>query len=99
LQRLNRLEQRRRSQRRAYFGPIQVPEGQYFCMGDNRWNSYDSRFWGPLPAYLVKGRASVIYWSLDSERDGQYIGMRPTGLVTGEFWKNTRWARSFQLVR
>ena len=48
---------------RDNFGPYTVPAGHYFCMGDNRDNSYDSRFWGPLPGHLVKGRALFIYWS------------------------------------
>ncbi len=53
--------------RRHTFGPVTVPEGHYFMMGDNRDNSQDSRFWGFLPASFVKGRAMVIYWSFGEE--------------------------------
>ncbi len=38
-------------------------------MGDNRLNSHDSRFWGPLPLTLVKGKAMILYWSWDAERN------------------------------
>src|SRR5688572_6305400 len=48
---------------RDWFGPVTVPERRYFFMGDNRDESLDSRFWGFLPAHLVKGRALFIYWS------------------------------------
>jgi signal peptidase I len=51
--------------RRDNFGPITVPPGELFMMGDNRDNSHDSRFWGPLPMDLVKGRAMFLYWSWD----------------------------------
>jgi signal peptidase I len=37
-------------------------------MGDNRDNSHDSRFWGPLDASLVKGKAMILYWSWNSEK-------------------------------
>jgi len=52
---------------RDNFGPITVPAGHIFMMGDNRDNSHDSRFWGPLPVNLVKGQAFIRYFSWDGE--------------------------------
>ncbi len=50
------------------YGPYVVPQGDYFMMGDNRDNSDDSRYWGPLDAHLIKGKALFIYWSWNKEK-------------------------------
>ncbi len=50
---------------RDNFGPVTVPEDAVFVLGDNRDNSYDSRFWGFVPTDTVKGKVVNIYWSWD----------------------------------
>jgi len=90
--------------RRDNFGPYVVPEGRYFCMGDNRDFSYDSRYWGSLPRELVKGRAFMIYWSYGGETpDGSWHGYSKK---LSHIWKTligfplkTRWGRTFQVIR
>jgi signal peptidase I len=54
---------------RDNYGPFTVPAGTFFMMGDNRDNSHDSRYWGPLDKDLIKGRAMFLYWSWDGERN------------------------------
>ena len=47
------------------FGPVQIPKGKLFVMGDNRYNSADSRYWGFVDEKSVMGKGQVIYWSHD----------------------------------
>ena len=54
--------------RRDNFGPVVVPKDSVFAMGDNRDQSYDSRFWGFVDLDKIKGKAIIIYWSWDSDR-------------------------------
>ena len=68
---------------RRHFGPLTIPDGQYFMMGDNRDNSEDSRYWGPLPRDYVKGKALFLYMSFG---DGE-------GSVA-----NVRWARILRQI-
>lgn len=53
---------------RDSFGPVVVPPNSYFAMGDNRDNSCDSRFWGPVPRENIKGKAWFVHWPLNRIR-------------------------------
>ncbi|HVN74922.1 MAG TPA: signal peptidase I [Thermoanaerobaculaceae bacterium] len=91
------------ARRRDQFGPFTVPPGSVFCMGDNRDNSYDSRFWGPVPRDYFKGRALFIYWSYEAEPNshewrGWNDRLRQLFSVGLHFFTRTRWNRSFSLV-
>ena len=46
------------------YGPVKVPKGMLFCLGDNRPNSRDSRFWGMVPVRAVIGRVFLKWWPL-----------------------------------
>ncbi len=87
---------------RDNFGPVTVPAASYFCMGDNRDLSYDSRFWGVVPEHYIKGRAFLIYWSFGGgTSDGTWRGagakLRELANTALGFLTKTRWTRSFHL--
>jgi len=86
------------------YGPVTVPSDQYFMMGDNRDNSADSRFWGFLRRDFVKGRALVIYWSYEAERDdyqdeGTGASLKRLASVFVHFFSRTRWDRMLHQIR
>ena len=67
---------------RVNYGPVTVPDGHYFMMGDNRDNSQDSRYWGFMPREYVKGKALFVYFSFGEAGSGL------AGLLG-----NVRWTR------
>ena len=90
---------------REEYGPVTVPSGSYFVMGDNRDNSEDSRYWGFLPRDYVKGKALVVYWSYEADRadylQDDTLGRQVGGVfsVITHFFTRTRWDRLFHQIR
>ena len=89
---------------RDNFGPYHVPEDGFFCLGDNRDESYDSRYWGPVPDHFVKGRALLVYWSYGGETpDGKFTTwsakVKQLGRTAIGFLPQTRWRRTLHLIR
>ena len=83
---------------RDNFGPFVVPPDSYFMMGDNRDNSYDSRYWGPVARDLVVARARLVHFSWnDSIAPGPDITLRDPLSVPRAFLHGAR--HVFEKVR
>lgn len=83
-------------------GEIIVPSGNYFAMGDNRDNSFDSRYWGFVPEQNIIGRPLIIYWSFEELPD-EYLKTSPgerlvhASRVVFHFFDETRWNRTLSM--
>jgi signal peptidase I len=80
-----------------------VPVDSLFCMGDNRDNSRDSRAWGFVPRSYLKGRAFMIWWSYEEDRDAYRktsISDRLRGIWAkiSHLFTKSRWGRTFDII-
>jgi signal peptidase I len=86
-------------------GQLIVPSGHYFVMGDNRDDSYDSRYWGFVPQENIIGRPLIIYWSLQSFDDDLPRSPSASDKILHfahaalHIFQITRWDRTFTIVR
>jgi len=85
---------------RDNFGPVKVPKGYCFVMGDNRDSSMDSRYWGFLPLEHIKGRPWLIYFSYRAEKDAYLkTSLRERLSKLAQYLPKARWQRLFKVIR
>jgi len=84
---------------RDNYGPLIVPPGHVFAMGDNRDDSSDSRYWGFLPLNYIKGRPWIIYFSYQAERGAHLkTSVRERLKKFVSFIPKARWKRAFRII-
>ena len=79
-------------------GELIVPEDSYFVLGDNRDDSYDSRYWGFVPKENVVGRPLVIYWSMN-RNESTVAGALPSDKLSGLTLNITQWLNGLRWYR
>jgi signal peptidase I len=83
-------------------GQLIVPQGNYFVMGDNRDDSYDSRYWGFVPQGNIIGQPLLIYWSVREGEDAAATSVSGKlahfAYAVTHIFQSTRWKRTLRLV-